>query len=161
MRGKRTIAGPRQRRVSRVAYEATARAAELQDVQPAPIGHNRPVPAAYTPLPAGASCSRCHHWRAPDQRDVSAFDYWQRTGKGRRVKEPSGTCDRIMHSPGKTPAFGGSMGRSACYNFEPDQREKPSHDRRGFVTIYEGNRIVWQGTEGDEPPEYRQGELFS
>jgi hypothetical protein len=157
---KRSVATPKQRRAQRAATEANARAAELLDAQPAPIGHNRPAPPAYAPMPAGAACSRCHHWKAPDPRDVSNYDHWQATGRGRRVKEPSGTCDRILHSPGKMPAFGGSMGRNACYNFEPDQRPKPSQDRRGFVTIYEGNRIVWQGTEGHEPAEYRQGELF-
>ena len=157
---KRSLATPKQRRAQRTAIEANARVAELLDAQPAPIGHNRPAPPTYAPMPAGAACSRCHHWKAPDPRDVSNYDHWQATGRGRRVKEPSGTCDRILHSPGKMPAFGGSMGRNACYNFEPDQRPKPSQDRRGFVTIYEGNRIVWQGTEGHEPAEYRQGELF-
>ncbi|WP_156878762.1 hypothetical protein [Roseomonas gilardii] len=105
--------------------------AELLDAQPAPIGHNRPALPAYAPMPAGAVCSRCHHWKAPDPHDGSAYDYWRATG------------------------------RSACYNYEPDRRPRPEQDRRGFLTIYQGDGIVWQGTEGDEPAEFRQGELFA
>lgn len=151
---------PKQRRAQRTTIEASARAAELLAAQPAPIGHNRPALPTYAPMPSDAACSRCHHWKAPDPRDVSAFDFWQATGRGRRVKEPSGTCDRILHSRGKAPAFGGTMGRNACFNYEADRRPKPDQDWRGFLTIYQGDRIVWQGTEGDEPAEYRQGELF-
>lgn len=52
------------------------------------------------------------------------------------------------------------MGRSRCFNFEA--KADPEPDRRsgrGFVTIWQGDKILWQGTEGEEPPQFRQQEL--
>lgn len=129
------------------------------DPAPAPIGHNGAPPEPLARRPYGASCAHCQHWAAPNERDVRDYEAFQRGVIKRRVKEPSGFCHRILHSPRGTPAAGGCVGRSFCFNFEEDTRPKPAHDRRGFVTIYEGDRIVWQGTEGDEPAKYRQAEL--
>ncbi|MAM75885.1 MAG: hypothetical protein CMO29_18985 [Tistrella sp.] len=123
------------------------------------MGHNGAPPEPPARLPYGASCAHCQHWTAPSERDVRDYEAFQRGVTKRRVKEPSGFCHRILHSPRGRPAAGGCVGRSFCFNFEEDTRPKPEQDRRGFVTIYEGGRIVWQGTEDDEPAEYRQAEL--
>jgi hypothetical protein len=66
-----------------------------------------------------------------------------------------------MLRPGSPVAFAGTKGRSWCYNFEA--KPPPTDEERcgqAFVTIYEDERIVWQGREGEEPAEYRQGDLF-
>ena len=41
-----------------------------------------------------------------------------------------------------------------CLNFSA-QPPQPIVRGRGFVTIYEGDRIVWQGHEEDVPDEHR------
>lgn len=135
--------------------------------EPRPIGHNNGPPldderpaAAETPrLPYDAACARCAHWTPPSEREESDYRAWT-GGYGRRVKEPSGHCFRVLHRPGGPTAFAGTMGRSRCFNFEA--KADPEPDRRsgrGFVTIWQGDKILWQGTEGEEPAQFRQQEL--
>ena len=111
---------------------------------------------AHAPRPYDAACSRCLHWKPPTAREESDYRAWQ-GGYGRRVKEPSGYCRRILHRPGGHTASGGTMGRNSCHNFEEKPCQEPKWGR-GFVTIWQGDKIVWQGREGEEPPEFRQGE---
>ncbi len=109
-------------------------------------------------MPSWASCGRCAHWNPPSERETADYEAFQRGLTKRRVKEPAGSCDRVLlHARGR-PAFAGTVARSRCFNFT-EKPPAPVKDGRGFVTIYEGGRVVWQGTEGDEPAEYRQGEL--
>jgi hypothetical protein len=130
-----------------------------------PIGHNGgpaldDTPPAPPRLPYDAACVRCIHWTPPSEREESDYRYWAMTGRGRRVKEPSGHCFRVMHRPGGPLSFSGTMGRSSCYNYEakPPPAYRPSG--QGFVTIWgPGDKILWQGREGEEPAEFRQGEL--
>ena len=114
-----------------------------------------PTPPIHSPRPQGAACSRCLHWIPPTERKESDYRAWQ-GGYGRRVKEPSGYCHRILHRPGGHTATGGTMGRSFCYNFEEKPAREPEWGRgRAFVTIWQGDKIVWQGREGEEPAEFR------
>lgn len=127
------------------------------------IGHNGgpPLddPAPEPPrLPYDAACVRCAHWNPPSAREESDYRAWQ-GGYGRRVKEPSGHCFRVMHRPGGPVSFSGTMGRSRCFNYEPKPPPLPDTRGRGFVTIWQGEKILWSGTEGEEPAEFRQGEL--
>lgn len=118
----------------------------------------RPSPA-HAPRPYDAACSRCLHWKPPTEREESDYRAWQ-GGYGRRVKEPSGYCHRIRHRPGGPIASGGTMGRSFCYNFERKPDPEPEWgEGRAFVTIWQGDKIAWQGRGGEEPAEFRQGEL--
>lgn len=73
------------------------------------------------------------------------------TGKGRHVKRSSGTCDRVLIS-GKV-SFSATSGDYRCENFEAKPQETPKRGGRAFVTIWKGNRIIWQGPEEDYPPE--------
>ena len=59
------------------------------------------VGAAVEPpsLPADAACLRCVHWHPPSEREESDYRAWQ-GGYGRRVREPSGHCFRVMHRHG-------------------------------------------------------------
>lgn len=122
------------------------------------IGHNSR--AAEPPLLSSwASCARCQHWSPPSERETRAFEAF-RLGLSRRlVKEPSGACDRVLLRWNGSPAFAATVARSRCFNFAEQQAPAPSDHRRGFVTIYEAGRIVWQGMEGDEPAQYRQEDL--
>lgn len=131
------------------------------------IGHNNGPPldderptAAETPrLPQDAACARCAHWTPPSGREESDYRAWK-GGYGRRVKEPSGHCFRVMHRPDGPTAFAGTMGRNRCFNFEAKADPEPQPGSgRGFVTIWQGDRILWQGTEGEEPAQFRQQEL--
>lgn len=125
-----------------------------------PLDDDRPAAAEAPRLPYDAACARCLHWTAPSEREESEFRHWQMTGRGRRVKEPSGHCFRVMHRPGGPIAFAASMGRSRCFNFEKKPDPEPGPGRgKGFVTIWRGDKILWQGTEGEEPAEFRQTEL--
>ena len=121
---------------------------------------DEPPSAAEPPgLPHDAACIRCLHWTPPSEREEFDYRAWQ-GGYGRRVREPSGHCFRVMHRPGGPTAFAGTMGRNRCFNFErkpdPDPATRPT---RGFVTIWQGDKILCQGTEGEEPAEFRQEEL--
>ena len=148
-----------RRRVARAVLEnATREPAQALAVDPAPIGHNQPPEAtAPTPtLPASARCAMCRHWKPPSEAEESAYRSFALGVSKRRVREPSGSCDRVMHRPGGPISFAGTVGRSRCFNFE---EKPPAKRRRGaaFVTIYEGNRIAWQGREGEEPARFRPG----
>lgn len=124
-----------------------------------PIGHNRPPEDAPRRLPRDGCCARCEHWNPPSERDQADYRAFALGISKRRVKEPSGSCDRVLLNPTGRTAFAGTVARTCCFNFEERSTPIDAGPRRGFVTIYEGDRIVWQGTEGDEPAEYRQGEF--
>ena len=65
-----------------------------------------------------------------------------------------------MHREGGPTAFAGTMGRNRCFNFERKSDPDPAQCRtRGFVTIWQDGKIVWEGTEGEEPAELREGSL--
>ncbi|MDH2228075.1 MULTISPECIES: hypothetical protein [Hyphomicrobiales] len=122
------------------------------------IGHNSR--AAEPPLlPSGASCARCQYWSSPSERETQDYEAFRLGLARRRVKEPSGACDRVLLRWNGSPTFAATVARSRCFNFAERETPLPVVDRRGFVTIYENGRIVWQGTEGDEPANYWQAEL--
>ncbi|ODU68769.1 MAG: hypothetical protein ABT11_15090 [Novosphingobium sp. SCN 66-18] len=110
-------------------------------------------------LASDAACARCLHWNPPSEREEADYRAWK-GGYGRRVKEPSGHCFRVMHRPGGPVSFAGTMGRSRCFNYEAKPPPATDVRGRGFVTIWgPGDKILWQGREGEEPAEFRQGEL--
>ncbi len=116
------------------------------------IGHNGGPSLDDGPPILGADwcCARCRHWNPPSEREESDYRMFVIGVNKRRVKEPSGSCDRVLHRPGGIPAFAGTMGRNRCYHFEA--KPKPAYESRygqAFVTIYQDGRIVWQGREGE------------
>lgn len=124
------------------------------------IGHNGgPVIAPPSLLPHDAACLRCQHWKAPHDRDVSAYEYWKATGKGYRIKEPAGACDRVRMTESSAPAFAATKAHGRCFGYEAKPSQPFTQSAPGFVTIYEAGRVVWQGTEGEEPAAFRQQEL--
>ncbi|EQB31356.1 hypothetical protein M529_15075 [Sphingobium ummariense RL-3] len=59
----------------------------------------------------------------------------------------------LMHY-GKPLAFSATGDTFGCLNFSA-QPPAPIARGRGFVTVYEGDQIVWQGHEEDLPEEHR------
>lgn len=114
--------------------------------KPRRIGDNGGPPLDDEPpvLPTGAKCRLCRHWKAPAEADERGYEYFRLGLSHRRVKRPSGSCDRVILSWGRRPSFSATSGEFVCWNFE----EMPPPPRaRG------GGRIVWQGREEDAPPE--------
>lgn len=110
-------------------------------------------------LAADAACCRCAHWTAPSAREESDY-YAYKIGIERRpVKEPRGSCLRVQHRPGGPLAFSATVARGSCFSYEPKPVTPTDPPTRGFVTIWRGDKILWQGTEGEEPAEFRQEEL--
>jgi hypothetical protein len=59
-----------------------------------------------------------------------------------------------MHRQGGPTAFAGNR----CFNFERKPDPDPAQCRtRGFVTIWQNGKIIWEGTEGQEPAEFQRG----
>lgn len=64
----------------------------------------------------------------------------------------------MVLSAGRAPAFSATTAEFGCINFEP-KPEPPRPKGGGFVTIYEGGRVVWQGPEEAVPARFNQQEL--
>lgn len=133
-----------------------------QKNDPPPLGHNGGPPledAHREPeVPAGASCRTCRHWRAPPRSSEDAYERFRLGLSRQRVRRPSGTCDRVVLSLGRAPAFAATVAEFACLNFEAKPSAPPARGG-GFVTISEGGRIVWQGPEERLPERFGQDEL--
>lgn len=118
-----------------------------------PPGHNGGPPLDEPVPERPGRCRDCRHWTPPLEsleRDYEAF----RLGLSRRrIKRPTGFCDRVLLGNSKIPAFSGTTGSFACRNFEPAP-PKPPPRGRGFVTIWEGDRIVWKGPEDEVPAHF-------
>ncbi|EQB11316.1 hypothetical protein [Sphingobium lactosutens] len=120
-----------------------------------PLGHNGgpPLDEDEGP-PVPRHCKYCRHWSPPSDWEVRAYEAFQLGISRRRVKRPTGFCDRVLMRPGKPLAFSATTDTFGCLNFSAKPRE-PLTRGHGFVRIYEGDHIVWQGWEKDLPDEYR------
>jgi hypothetical protein len=123
-------------------------------IGPFPHGHNGGPPLDEDDgPPVPHHCKYCRHWSPPSDAGVRAYESFRLGLSRRRVKRPSGTCDRVLMQPGKPLAFAATVDTFGCLNFSA--RPPPPLQRgRGFVNVYEGDRIVWQGYEEDVPDEY-------
>ncbi len=124
---------------------------------PRPIGHNG-GPALEdeeddrSTLPR--YCKYCRHWKAPPDGEVRAYEFFRLGLSRRRVKRPTGTCDRVLLRQGRLLAFSATVDTFGCLNFAR-KPPAPVQRGRGFVAIYAGDHIVWQGSEENLPEEYR------
>ncbi|WP_145200332.1 hypothetical protein [Sphingobium sp. B2] len=103
--------------------------------------------------PVPRYCKYCRHWSPPSDHEVSAYEAFRIGISRRRVKRPSGSCDRVLMAQGKPLAFSATTDTFGCLNFLA-KPPVPITRGRGFVTIYDGDRIVWQGHEEDIPEEH-------
>lgn len=120
-------------------------------------GHNNGPPLDDDVPPATIrTCRWCRHCSPPSEREERHYNHFRLGLSRRRVKRPSGACDRVLMAPGRPLAFSATVAEFSCLNFAA--RPLPPLDmprRGGFVTIFEGDRIVWQGAEEDLPEDYR------
>ena len=120
-----------------------------------PLGHNGgPKLDDSEGPPTPRYCKYCRHWSAPPDGEVRAYEAFQLGLSRRRVKRPSGSCDRVLIAVGKPLAFSATADTFGCLNFLA-KPPVPIARGRAFVTIYDGDRIVWKGHEEDLPEEYR------
>jgi len=99
-------------------------------------------------------CKYCRHWSPPPDWEVRAYEAFQIGVSKRRVKRSSGSCDRVLIQYGKPLSFATTTDTFGCLNFSA-KPPVPIARGHGFVTVYEGDRIVWQGHEEDLPDTYR------
>lgn len=122
---------------------------------PAKPGHNGGPPLD-EPLPERQGrCRDCRHWTPPPESSERAYEAFRVGLSRRRVRKPSGSCDRVLLGNSRNPAFSSTAGNFSCRNFEP-AAPKPAPKGSGFVTIWRGNRILWQGPEDEMPPRFRE-----
>nr|WP_284698957.1 hypothetical protein [Sphingomonas lycopersici] len=105
-------------------------------------------------LPVPQYCKYCRYWSPPSDWDVSAYEAFRLGLSRRRVRRPSGTCDRVLMRPGKPLAFSATTDTFGCLNFSARSPE-PMSRGQGFVTVYSGDAILWSGHEEDLPDEFR------
>ena len=75
---------------------------------PARVGHNGGPPLDFEPekLPPGPHyCKYCRHWSPPSEWMVRAYEAFRLGLSRKRVKRPSGACDRVLMQNGKPLAF--------------------------------------------------------
>ncbi|MEA3389656.1 hypothetical protein KNJ79_20075 [Sphingopyxis indica] len=125
--------------------------------RPPGAGHNNGPPLDDDDPPATIrTCRWCRHWSPPSEREERDYKYFRLGLSRRRVKRPSGACDRVLMAPGKPLAFSATVAEFSCLNFAAKPLPPVEIPRRGgFVTIYEGDKIVWRGDADDLPEEYR------
>lgn len=125
--------------------------------RPPGAGHNNGPPLDDDDPPATIrTCRWCRHWSPPSEWEERAWEHLRLGLSRRRVKRPTGACDRVLMAPGKPLAFSATVAEFSCLNFAAKPLPPVDMPRRGgFVRIYEGDEIVWQGAEDDLPDQYR------
>ena len=122
------------------------------------IGHNGRPPLDDNPSPSiSGQCKHCLHWKPPSLAHERAYASFRLGLSRRRVRRPSGACDRVRTQPGKPVAFSATSAEFGCLNFtaKPDT---PRPTGGGFVTVYEDGQVVWQGNEAMAPARFRTPE---
>lgn len=99
-------------------------------------------------------CRWCRHWRPPAEAAMRDYEHFRLGLSQRRVRKPHGACDRMLIAPGKPLAFSATAPESTCFNFSAKPPAEPPRGD-GYVTIYDGERLVWSGAERDLPDIYR------
>lgn len=130
-------------------------------------GHNGgpPLDGVGPHRSASNTCGRCRFWHPPAAADVEARRRWELGLSRRRVREPSGYChDQPRHDPRSAVRVSGATpAHHSCANWrqKPAPVPAPASPGQGqsWVTIYKGDRVVWQGREEHMPVWARQGEM--
>lgn len=95
-------------------------------------------------------CNHCQHWQAPPEMEQRAFERFRLGLSRRRVKQPAGSCDRVLLGKRTMPVFSATTAEFGCRNFAPVP-PKSAPEGSAFVTISQRGRIVWQGPEDRVP----------
>ena len=124
----------------------------------APRGHNGGSALDEPADPGSGRCKHCRHWKAPSQEEQRAYEWFQLGLSRRRVRRPTGACDRVLIGNNPRPSFAATNGEFGCANFEAAP-PPPMPKRGGYVTIWQGGRIVWEGHEEAIPARFLQEDL--
>jgi hypothetical protein len=122
------------------------------------IGHNGGPPLDELAGQRHGMCKHCAHWKAPPESELRAYENFRLGLSRRRVKRPTGSCDRVLMGNSTTAVFSATTAEFGCRNFEPAPPRPPARGG-GFVTIWQNGRIVWQGDEENIPARFLQQEL--
>ncbi|WP_244538695.1 hypothetical protein [Methylobacterium sp. ap11] len=76
----------------------------------------------------------------------------------RRVKRPTGSCDRVLLGNNPRPAFSATAAEFGCANYEAAP-PAPIPKGGGYVTIWKDGRILWEGNEEAIPARFLQEDL--
>lgn len=121
-------------------------------------GHNGGPPLDEPVDRRSGQCKNCIHWDAPPENEQRAYEWFHLGLSRRRVKRPSGTCDRVLPPGRKNTVFSATSAEFGCLNFEA--KPLPVRSTGGdFVTIWRNGRIAWQGPEENIPPRFLQDML--
>jgi hypothetical protein len=120
-----------------------------------PANHNGGPPLS-DPPPADGRCKHCRHWKAPPEQEQQAYERFSLGLARRRVRLPTGSCDRVSVGSHKLPAFAATSADFGCGNFEA-RPVPPRPAGGGYVKVSEDGRIVWEGPEEELPA--RSGQL--
>ncbi|HAU77112.1 hypothetical protein G3A56_20400 [Rhizobium oryzihabitans] len=123
-----------------------------------PSGHNGGPPLDGPDARQDGRCKNCIHWHAPPEREQRDYENFRLGLSRRRVKRPSGTCDRVLLVGRTSTVFSATTADFCCRNFEA-KPPMPRPSGGGFVTIWKNGRIVWQGPEEKIPPRFQQQDL--
>ena len=63
---------------------------------PTKPGHNGGPPLADPVDRRSGQCKHCIHWDAPPENEQRAYEWFRLSLSRRRVKHPSGACDRVL-----------------------------------------------------------------
>lgn len=117
-------------------------------------GHNNGPSLDDDGPPVPRYCKYCRYWSPPSDFDVRAYEAFQLGLSHRRVRRPTGACDRVLLHVGKPLAFSATTDTFSCLNFSA-KPPAPIRRGRGYVTVYSGDAILWSGHEEDLPEEFR------
>jgi hypothetical protein len=82
------------------------------------LGHNG-GPALEGPAETrSGQCKHCRHWKAPSAGEQSAYEAFRIGLSRRRVRRPTGACDRVLVGNNPRPSFSATVGEFGCRNFE-------------------------------------------
>ena len=84
-----------------------------------PSGHNGGPPLDDPAPDRPGRCRDCRHWQPLPENLERDYEYFRLGLSRRRVKRPTGFCDRVLLGNSKIPAFSGTVGSFSCANFEP------------------------------------------
>lgn len=85
-------------------------------------GHNGGPPLDPPVRHERGQCKNCIHWHAPPENEQRAYEMFRLGLSRKRVKRPSGTCDRVLLDGRSSTAFSATTAEFGCLNFEPKPR---------------------------------------
>lgn len=105
-----------------------------------PANHNGGPPLS-DPPPADGRCKHCRHWKPPSEQEQHTYERFRLGLARRRVRLPTGSCDRVSIGSHKLPAFAATSADFGCANFE-GRAVPPRPVGAGYITICENGRIA-------------------